>query len=131
MEQSLINLLLGNAGLAALVGTRINWNTLPQGSSLPSVALHLITGQPDYTYQGRQGLRKSMVQIDCWGGSFSSAIAVKNAVIAALDLISAPLLGVFIEDLSDAFTQGDGPQSTGTVNFHRASLSVRVWTAEA
>lgn len=134
MEEDLVAALLAAAGVAALVGDRIDWNILPQGGGLPAIALHRITGGFSYTMKGRSSTSSPLVQIDCWGGTFKQAKSTARAVQAVLEGLHKAhprFQGVFVEDARDTFEAGDGPQPDGATNFHRSSLDVRVWHTEA
>ncbi len=84
MEADLIAKLLASSGVTALVSTRINWKRRPQGSALPAIVLHKISGTPDVTHGGASGLRVSRIQADCWGASYGSAKAVARAIESAI-----------------------------------------------
>jgi len=84
MEAALIAKLLASLGVTALVSTRINWSRRPQGSALPAVVLHRVSGLPDVHHGGTSGLVVSRVQVDCWGASYGSAKGVARAVETAL-----------------------------------------------
>lgn len=84
MEAALITRLLATAGVTALVSTRINWSRRPQGSALPAVVLHRVSGTPDVHHGGASGLVVSRVQVDCWAASYGSAKAIARAVQTAI-----------------------------------------------
>lgn len=84
MEEELRTILLGTGALTAIVGSRVDWSTRPQGTALPAVTLHVVSGAEGYTLKSRDGLLKSRVQIDCWGVTYASAKTTSRAVITAL-----------------------------------------------
>ena len=128
MEEDLRTQLLANAAVKALVAQRVTWVMRPQGSPIPAVVLHRIAGGRDYTYGERESLTSPLIQIDCWGQTYAQAKALSRAVITALDSLSAPFQGAFVQAERDTYERGDAPPTTsGTPDFFRTSLDVRVW----
>ncbi|MFC5390012.1 DUF3168 domain-containing protein [Brevundimonas bullata] len=128
MEEAISNLLLGNAGVSALVGDRVNWSARP-GAVLPAITLHRITGQRDATNSGRSGLVSSSVQIDIWGGTYSQAKRLARAVVPALPHAQTAtggvvLQGIFIDSESDSF-EGEDPTP-----LYRTRIDISVWHQE-
>jgi hypothetical protein len=80
MQTKLAGLLLAYSPLAALVGNRVQWDTLPQGQPLGQIAMTLVTGIPDYHMQGASGLHLSRVQFDCRDGTAAKARAIAEAL---------------------------------------------------
>jgi len=80
MQTKLANLLLAHAPLAALVGNRVHWDTLPQGTAQPSVVMYVISGVTDYTMTRASGLVMTRVQFDCRGDKAADARAVADAL---------------------------------------------------
>ena len=85
MEEALVAFLLATSTLQSLVGARISWGLRDQGSLLPAIAMHVISGAPLYSDGGEEvKITDKRVQIDCWGLSYASAKAVARAVQTAL-----------------------------------------------
>jgi hypothetical protein len=84
MEQSLIQRLLSNSGLSALVSNRVHPGSRPQGSALPAIVLNRISGGPGYADDGETGLTNARIQIDCWAATYRQAKLVARAVTASL-----------------------------------------------
>lgn len=85
MEEALRTLLRSTAGVSALVGTRVNWGSRPQGSDLPAIVMYLIDDIEEHTQSGRDGLSRARVQINCHGANYMSSLEVARAVRVALD----------------------------------------------
>lgn len=131
MEEALLALLAADAGVAALLADRIAWGARPTGEQLPCVVLFRITGVRDYHLQGRSGLVDSLVQVDCWAGTWLAAKSVARAIVDALDTPDQPTIQkAFVEGERDSFEEGDGPLPDGSSDFYRTSLDVRVWHAD-
>jgi len=84
MIEDLRTLLLGNAGVAAAVGTRVTWGERPQGSLLPAVVLYLGGGAKAYTLGGEGGPFAARVQVNCLGETYLAGMNTFRAVAAAL-----------------------------------------------
>lgn len=89
MEQDFIDLLLGSAGITALVDRRIHWDELPQRITNPCIVMYRIDGVPDYHLQGASGLVRSRVQIDVRAESKLSA----SGVVTALETVLSAFTG--------------------------------------
>lgn len=132
MEDALRTFLLADPGLSALIATRVVWLRRPQGSALPSITLQIVSGDHEYTMAGREGLVGSLVQMDIWAATYASMKDVERALIAALDnLKSAPFQGGFIESQRESSEAQDGPDASGSTDYFRSSLDIRVWHAAA
>lgn len=106
MEEDLRALLLADAGVAAIVGTRVTWGARPQGSALPAVVLHLVSDTPVYTLAADSGHRDSRVQADCLADDYLESLTVSRAVTVALSGYSGTsgttiFQGIFQESARD------------------------------
>ena len=77
--------LIANAGLTALIGTRIYPSVLPQTPTLPAVVYQTISDVREMLHDGPQGLPVARIQYDCWGVSYTSARNTANALRTAAD----------------------------------------------
>jgi len=80
MHTKLANLLLAHAPLVTLVGNRVHWDTLPQGSIYPSIVMFTVSGVTDYTMAGASGYVQTRVQFDCRGATAAAAREVADAL---------------------------------------------------
>lgn len=130
MESALVAHLLGSAGLATLVGTRINWVRAPQGALSPRIVLYRISGVRDMHMAGPSGLIASRVQVDCLGLTYDSAKSVARAVEARLSGFSGTRAirfdGCFLVNERDDFSDTDTPDK-----LFRTSLDFIIWHKEA
>lgn len=79
--------LTGAPAITALVGNapaRVYWVDRPQASALPAITLQIIDEDREQHMGGFHSLQAVTVQIDVWATSYASALALKEAVIAAL-----------------------------------------------
>ena len=77
MEEALINFLLADTALTALLSGNINWVEGPQ-HVYPTMVLTRISGVRGYTHAGADGLVVSRVQCDC-----DSAVGYAQAKLIA------------------------------------------------
>lgn len=108
MQTKLANLLLSHAPLAALVGNRIHWDALPQGSNQGSVVMYVISGVTDYTMAGASGYVATRVQFDSRGDTAAKARAIADQVEQKLSGFSGPFQGF---NFQGVFQQGQRTRS--------------------
>lgn len=80
MEEDLRALILGDASVSSLVGTRVSWAERPQGGALPAIVLWVISQPVAYNLQGAQALTQTRVQADCWGATYAGAKGAAQAL---------------------------------------------------
>lgn len=102
MKESLTQRLLAAAPVAAICGDRINWGLNPQGSARPCVRLTQVSNPRRYHLKGETNLYAARVQVDCFGDSYTTADALRTAIIADLSAQGWDLIRVvFIIDERD------------------------------
>lgn len=84
MQQKLANLLLVSAPLSALVGNRLQWDSLPQGQPQGYISMSVISGVVDYHMTGASGFVQTRVQFDCRDATAAKARAIAEALEARL-----------------------------------------------
>lgn len=123
MEEDLRAHLTVAAPLTNLVADRIQWDVRDAVS--PSLALYLISDDPDRVLKGPSGLVQARVQCDCWGLSWVSAKAVGDALKASLPAIGQVVGGTKFLNCAVIDTErgrfGDSPNI-----LHRTRHDVRV-----
>jgi len=85
LEEGLYDHLTNDAGVSALVGTRIYPLVVPQDVALPAIAYQRISGPRDHAHDGPSGLGRARMQFTFVGTSYSQAKSVAEAVRASLD----------------------------------------------
>lgn len=91
-ETELYAALSGQAGLTALVSTRIYPDAIPEGKPLPAVVYIRSSTQPTYTIGGVLVCEDVHFMITGWAESRSDADAVADEIAAALTLAGNPSL---------------------------------------
>ena len=74
--------LSADAGISALVGTRIYPVQMPQTPTLPAISYGRISNTAQF---GTTNVRETRYQVDCWAASYASVQSVAMAVKAALE----------------------------------------------
>jgi hypothetical protein len=130
LEQALFTRLSTHAGLSALVSTRVYPLVAPQNPTLPYVTYQRVASSRVSAMGTDPGVAEALMQIDCWGETYLSALSVATKARLALerwrDGASDPeVLDAFIERDQDVFEDEAEPP------LYRRSMDVRVWHREA
>jgi len=93
VSESLFARLSTDAGVLALVGTRIYPVSLPQTPTLPAIT-YMMTSEPTEHLMNETSstIKRAMFRVMCWDTAWSSVNAMAEAVSASLDAF-AGLLG--------------------------------------
>ena len=84
-DDALVNHLLSQPGLAALVANRIYPDYFPQGGQLPAVAYTLEDDSSGHMMRGASGLRRAIYQINVWAETRREVMVVARQICSALD----------------------------------------------
>lgn len=124
METALRARLKDNAGVAAIT-TQIDWTVRPQGSELPAIVLTGIADQRDQHFLGNATYRPTRLQVDCYAATKATAVALREAVIAAL-LPEATKNGVtFLRSFVNTVLDRGDQTETGFI--HRELIDLSCW----
>lgn len=127
MEEELRALLLADATLSAIVGSRIDWGARPQGRDLPAIALHKISGSEWIHMNGPNGVFQARVQVDAYAKTDRAATEIARALNAALNCYRGGGFR-FIEQLNDSARMEGGGNGAGRP--FRASIDFQTtWRA--
>jgi Protein of unknown function (DUF3168) len=93
----IIQLLLAEPTISALIGQSISATQLPINATMPALVLHGVGGQSKPSLHG-PGPQKVRLQIDCFGATYLSADQLRDAVIKFLNIKAALLSnGVWLQ----------------------------------
>lgn len=105
IETALYDILRNDAGVSALVGTRVYLGRLPDNTTFPAVSFQRITTTKPQTFVSRVSLRNSLIQVDSWArtGGEIEALNLSAAVYLALETIrgaysSVDIQGILLEN---------------------------------
>jgi len=107
IEEALYLHLIAEAGVSALVGTRIYPNVAPQEIAKPNLAYQRISATREMYHAGPAGLAEARFQFTCTAGTYRSAKAVINALRQALDGYSGMMGGADGVEVEGAFVETD------------------------
>lgn len=98
LEAALFALLTSFSGVTALCGTRVFPLLLPTNATLPAITWHVVSSVPKSTF-GTSGMIRTRVQFDCWGNEYTDALALRIALISALNGYTGTLTnGLFVQN---------------------------------
>ena len=121
-ETVLLRMLQEDAGLSALVGSKVFPLFIPSGNYLPCVTFQRLGGRPANTLSGASGLEEIDLQIDVWARDYDEAKAIAKAVRAAMPPSGPRFSAHLIED-QDLYEDG--------TNYFRVNMEFKVWFLEA
>ncbi|WP_395674703.1 DUF3168 domain-containing protein [Inquilinus sp.] len=84
IEPALFALVTGNAGVAALIATRMYPEVLPQAPTYPAITYTVVTGESHYAMQAPSGLARIRVQFDLFTQRKADGVALEKAFMAAV-----------------------------------------------
>lgn len=119
--------MLADATVAAAVGTRVTWVDRPQANALPAIVLQTVS-DPRLTHlKDYDSARMTRIQMDVFATTYSSALSIARAAIAALKdptVISGKKFGGSFVD-----GQRDLSEDVSGTLVHRQSVDFLVWHA--
>ncbi len=96
IEAALYSKLTGDAGVAALVGSRVYPMHMPQAGTLPALVYERITTVRSYAHDGQQSPTLVRMQVDSIAGTLAAAEPCAAAVLACLSGFVGTVGGVDI-----------------------------------
>ena len=129
VESAIVALLTADVTLAALVGTRVYPLMAPGDADLPLLVYQEVAETPVRSLTRRLALTAWRVRFDAFAESYSSAKAVKNALLDVLDGYEGTtggmvIRGVFRDDSNDAH---DPPAHADERGYFSAGIDLAVW----
>jgi hypothetical protein len=76
--------LVGTVAVAAIVGTRIYPDHLPQKATLPAAVYHVVSGSDEVDLAGMSGVAHSRIQIDSYAATRTAANALSTTIRDAM-----------------------------------------------
>lgn len=113
IESGIVALISDDAGIVALIGTRVYAVLVPETVTYPCLSYQVVSSVSNYTID-RKEFGQKRIQFDCWANRYSDAEAVKQALRNVLDMYSGTLtdgtrvLGTFREVEIDFFEANSG-----------------------
>jgi len=114
-QSDLYGYLTANAGLTALVGTRLYPNEAPNDPVVPFIVYYEFATPREQLMSNAVGVSKPRIQYSTYADTYADALAVTDALRAAVLTLPYPLV---LED-----ERGNQDVTTG---LHRRDLDVRI-----
>lgn len=99
IDEAIVAYLKAHTGLKDLVGARIFFEVLPQGTSFPAVVIQKISDIKDHYLTGQCALERPVYQFTAMGLTKASARLVSNQLKSALCDYQGTLSGVIIQKI--------------------------------
>lgn len=94
IEEALYAHLVADAGVAALISTRVYPLSIAQDVALPAIAYQRISGPRQRYHSGPSAMAEARIQITCQAAKYTQAKALAKAVRLAMDGYSGTMGGV-------------------------------------
>ena len=110
IEEAVYARTVGDAGVAALIGTRCYPLVVPQDAAMPAIAYQRISGAPERSHSGFSGVSETRFQFTCEANSYASAKAVAQALRRCWESFAGTVSniaigGAFVENESDGYSE--------------------------
>lgn len=128
IEEAVYTILTGDGPVNSLISNRIFPKILPQKESVPALTYQQITGKHDYTMDGKDDLKETRLQINCWAGKYSQTKQLTITVEDALDDFSGIVGTIKIQTVQLENT-GDMPDVSSLKGIKRYGkrLDFKIW----
>jgi hypothetical protein len=104
MIQAVINALLADSTVTALVGDRIYPGILPQNPTFPALVLNVVSELDPVTHSGKSGLSDGQVQVDSFAADYLALDTLHRTVKTALNGYSVGnVQGIFLVRARDLY----------------------------
>lgn len=127
-ETAIIQLLLADGSVSAIVGNNVWPGSKPQASGFPAITVNWVEGNPIYTNDGDSGLANVRLELDCWGDTYTEAKDLAAVVKTLLSGFQGTNSGVVIENTlvesERDFREGG---SNADEYLFRTNLDLTVW----
>lgn len=129
VEEWLVAHLKADAGVSALVSSRIYPLLLPEGAALPAISYQTVGDVLHYSHSGNSKLRRARVQITCHADTYAGAKSLAGAVKTSLAGYRGSgggldVHGALVTNIYDGY---GGPLAERPVQ----RLDVMIWYVEA
>ena len=134
LEAAIVAKLKGDAGVKALVASRIYPNVAPKGARGGAYLVYQRISTPRVrSMDGPSGLASPRLQLTCYGPTYAKAMALAEAVRLALDGYAGVTGGVTVQGVT-VLDEGDIPDlavESESIRAYGRRLDVQIWHEEA
>lgn len=134
LEEGLVYGLANNAGVSALVSTRVYNLRIPQGATFPLITIARVstTRILSQDSSGSSGTANARVQIDAWASTHKVAKQITDAVRAYLNGLKATITsGADTIVIQAGLVDQETPEYDTEINLYRGRSEYIVWHVEA
>lgn len=117
--------LTGDAGVTAIVGTKVFWNIVPQNTQLPYIRMQTISDPRPEHLKGLDAARVTRVQVDCFAAKYGTAREMSEKVITATRT-PGEFGGVQFGRVKPEGPRDLGEDTSAGIFVHRASMDLLV-----
>lgn len=128
IEDAFRSVLINDVDLAALVGTRVYIDHLPQNPTFPAITIHDMTSEIYGDNRGCWTLEKIPYQVDVWAKSSPDRAIVSEALRLAISGYTGEPLGVKIRGIEIQSRQN---MFQAEIDNYRKIHRVAVWHKES
>ena len=128
LEEAVYSRLTGNAGVSALVSTRVYPNKIPQEAALPALAYQRISARRVKAHAAPTGLARVRVQVTCVSRSYSEVKALAAAVRTAMQGVMGSVGGV---TLQGSWLETDADEYGDAETLHSVRQDYMIWHTES
>ena len=121
IEQTLVSELTAFSALRAIINTRLFPQPptgLPQTAALPAVTYQRLSSVPVYSHDGREPLRMTRFQFNCYARTTAEGDAITTALQQAMDAFSSRNFLTGPRFLSDPDTKTQFPSIDAVIWHH-------------
>lgn len=130
IEEALKAHLTANAGLVALIASRVYPVQLPQNPTLPAMVYNRISGERVQHMEGSSGLASPRFQFDSFGRTYAEAKGVSEALRLAVEGFSGTMGGVNGPDVNSCLLQSDQDGYEDDLHVYWVSVDYIIWHTE-
>ncbi len=116
LEAGIQQLVVADAGVQAIIGTRFYPVLVPENPTYPCATYQTISNAPSYLLEGQPTLSSMRIQVDTWSGgtkdaTYLAAKQAQEAISEVLDLFKGTLpdgtrvAGIFVVGSRDLYEQ--------------------------
>lgn len=133
IEAAVYQVLTTNAGLTAIIGSRVFEGALPQNEDLPCIVYNRISTLRVHSHDslGAEGTARMRIQFDVWAGNYSTAKLVTDLLRAALNGYSGQVaLGVDFVNIQSILVEDERVNHDPPSGLTGLSSDYMVWHEE-
>lgn len=118
--------LSSQAGVTAIVSTRIYAGILPQEPTYPALTYNIITRTKEHCFGSDPGNEMIRLQLDCWAKTYAESLSLAGAVRTALSRWRGQQTNYYVED-SLADNWQDMFEDESEQRIYRASIEFLIY----